>query len=193
MKIGIFGGTFDPIHWGHLLIAQEVLVGLSLDQILFIPAKLPPHKPYQKISAASHRLAMLKMALASNPYFHYSEIELQREGPSYTIDTLLTLKETFPSETEFFLLMGEDQLNIIEIWKEYRRIFELVSVVVFNRGGVSTRADVDQLGLSYIPFRVLNVEISGTLIRERIGQGKPIKYLVSEEVERYIYDNRLYL
>ncbi|RMF93299.1 MAG: nicotinate-nucleotide adenylyltransferase [Nitrospinota bacterium] len=192
MKIGIFGGTFDPIHLGHLLVAQEVLIALSLDQILFIPVRIPPHKPAQNITPAHHRLAMVKMAIASNPRFHYSEIELQREGKSYTIDTIIGLRRTFPAETEFFLLIGEDQLNAIDTWKDYRKIFELVPVVVFTRAGTVKRREVTHLGLTYTSLRVLNIEISGTLIRERIRQGQPIKYLVPEEVERYILENRLY-
>jgi len=198
-KIGIMGGTFDPIHIGHLFIAEETLERLNLDKILFIPAGVSPHKINSKTTAPQHRFLMTAIAVNSNERFYLSSIEIERQGPSFTIDTMRALRELYPKNIELFFITGGDTFIDLETWKDYDLLLELVSFVVFTRAGYDNelldkkiqhfregyRANITKI---CIPL----LEVSSTDIRERVKQGRTVKYLIPEGVEEYISKHRLY-
>jgi len=189
-KIGLFGGTFDPPHLGHLIAAQEVQDKLKLDRIFFIPACLPPHKKKVKISFIIHRLNMVKLAVRDNPGFKVSDLELRRKGPSYTIDTLRTLKNEYP-QAQFHLILGIDNLNHIHTWKKPEEIFKLSRVVFITRPGITLNKTSKWLNSSKL-LDVTKVDISSSDIRERIKKGKSIRYLVPDKILKYIASHNLY-
>ena len=189
-KIGIFGGTFDPPHLGHLIVAQEVRDKLKLDRIFFIPASLPPHKKKVRISEAFHRLRMVQLATQDNPNFKVLDLELKREGHSYTVDTLKALRKRYP-QAQFFLILGLDNLNHIHTWKKPEEIFKLSKVVFITRPGITLNKTSKWLNYSRL-LDVKEIDISSTDIRERIKKDKPIKYLVPEKVLQYIQRHNLY-
>lgn len=189
-KIGIFGGTFDPPHLGHLIVAQEVQDKLKLDRIFFIPACLPPHKKKVKISAAFHRLRMIQLATQDNSNFEVLDLELKRKGPSYTIDTLRVLKNAY-SQTQFHLILGIENLKHIHSWRKPEGIFKLSKVVFVTRPGVTLNKTSKWLNYSKL-LTVKEIDISSTGIRERIRKGKSIRYMVPEKVLKYIKKHKLY-
>jgi len=189
-KIGILGGTFDPPHLGHLIAAQEVQDKLKLDQICFIPTCLPPHKKKVRISSAIHRLRMVQLATQVNPRFKVLDLELNRKGYSYTVDTLKTLRKKYP-QAQFFLILGLDNLNHIHTWKKPEEIFKLSRVVFISRPGTTLNKATKWLKSSKL-LDVPRVDISSSDIRERIKRSKPIKYLVPEKVLQYIRRHHLY-
>ncbi len=189
-KIGLFGGTFDPPHLGHLISAQEVQDKLKLDRIFFLPASLPPHKKKVKISPAIHRLKMIRLATQDNHNFKVLDLELKRKGDSYTVDTLRELRKKY-SDTRFFLILGSDNLNHIHTWKSPGEIFKLSKVVFISRPGAGLNTDSKWLRHSRL-LDVKLIDISSSDIRMRIKQGKSIKYLVSEKVLKYIQRHSLY-
>lgn len=189
MKIGIFGGTFDPPHVGHLIAAQDACTALSLDRLFFVPAAIPPHKQNLQVSPAPTRIAMLQQALKSNDVFELCTLEVERSGPSYTVDTLRELKQKMPT-TSFVLLLGVDQIRDFGSWRGPDEIMELAEVVML------TRQDA-QAGEA-APFvkeivEVTRVDLSSTLIRQRVRDGQPIRYMVPDGVEEIIRRERLYL
>ena len=200
-KIGVLGGTFDPIHLGHLIVAEDLRQKLGLREMLFIPAgrpwlKLKEEKP---ISAAEHRLAMVKLAIASNPYFKVSTLETDRPGPSYSIDTVQELKAKLGDRAEIYFIVGPDALAELPQWKEPARLLELCQVVGMNRPGYA-RTDLRKLEKSVpgaskriMPVDVPLIDISSTDIRRRVAQRLSIRYLVPEAVEKYIAEHKLYL
>lgn len=197
-KIGILGGTFDPVHVAHLIIAEEAKSELGLDRVLFIPAGEPWMKSAQHITPAEHRVAMVRLAIGANSSFAISRVEVDRAGPSYTIDTLEVLAEELGLDTEIFLLLGWDSLATMPSWKEPDRITRMVRLVSFPRPGFS-RPDMGRLeaAISGIQSRLIIMEkpligISSSEIRTRIASGKSIRYLVPEKVERYISRKGLY-
>ncbi len=178
MKTGIFGGTFDPVHIGHLIVAQDAWAALGLDRVLFIPAAVPPHKRGRVIASPEQRLEMLRAATADDPRFEVSDIELRRPGPSYTADTVRALREQDP-EDELFLLLGIDQYREFHTWREPEVIARLARLVVLSRGGEeATPTDPAHLVLD-----VTRIDISATEIRRRAAAGEPVRYLVPGEVE----------
>lgn len=189
MKLGIFGGTFDPVHIGHLIVAQDAWAALGLDRVVFIPAAVPPHKRGRVAAAPELRLEMLRAATAGDARFEVSELELRRPGPSYTVDTLCELRERDPGGA-LFLLLGVDQFREFHTWREPERIARLANLVVLSRGGAeAARPPID------VPYRwlpVTRVDLSATEIRRRSGAGEPIRYLVPEAVERIIERERPY-
>jgi len=189
-KIGLFGGTFDPPHVGHLIAAQEVQDKLELDRIFFIPASLPPHKKKVKISSALHRLRMVQLATRDNPNFKVLGLELKIKGNSYTVDTLKALRKKY-SQIQFFLILGLDNLNHIHTWKKPEEIFKLSRVVFITRPGITLNKASKWLKFSKL-LDVPRVDISSTDIRERIKKGKSIRYLVPEKVLQYIKKHKLY-
>ncbi|MGB9594152.1 MAG: nicotinate-nucleotide adenylyltransferase [Anaerolineae bacterium] len=198
MRLGVFGGTFDPVHYGHLVAAEEVRYRLRLDKVLFVPAGLPPHKLDHDITPTRHRLAMLELAIASNPGFALSRVDIDRHGPCYTVDTLALLHEEYGPGTELFFLMGMDSLAEILTWKDPERLIRLARIVVVGRPGF--QADVDELDkvLPGAAERICIVdtplmEVSSSDIRRRVREGAPIRYQVPEAVEAYIHAHRLYL
>ncbi|MFH1136010.1 MAG: nicotinate-nucleotide adenylyltransferase [Pseudomonadota bacterium] len=211
--LGILGGTFNPIHIGHLRAAEEVAELFGLEKVIFIPAARPPHKKPAPVVDFRHRLAMVKIAAADRPGFVASDLEGQREGPSYTVETLRCLLDEFGPAARLFFLTGLDSFLAIETWKDFRHLFELTDFVVFTRPG----ADIEPLGttirekispdylwneapaayqsptLKTIFFRpVTMIDVSSTRIRELIGQGRSIRFLLPEKVRRYIIKNNLY-
>lgn len=198
MRLGVFGGTFDPVHCGHLVAAEEVRYRLRLDKVLFVPAGMPPHKLDHDITPTRHRLAMLELAIASNPGFALSRVDIDRHGPCYTVDTLALLHEEYGPGTELFFLMGMDSLADLLTWKEPERLIRLAWIVVVGRPGF--QADVDELDkvLPGAAERICIVdtplmEVSSSDIRQRVREGAPIRYQVPEAVEAYIRAHRLYV
>lgn len=199
-RIGIMGGTFDPIHYAHLFIAQTALDELNLDKILFIPTGRPPHKRENIITDACKRIDMLKLAVKSNPKFDISTIEITRGKTSYTIDTIRELQQYYNKGTEFYFIMGSDAFKYIETWKNYKELLKIAKFVVMTRQVLRnglldekirflTKERDANIKKIEIPF----LDISSTIIRKRVKKGNPIKYLLPENVEKYIFDNGLYM
>ena len=191
MRVCIFGGTFDPPHIGHLLIAQTVCEAENFDKILFMPANRPPHK--KNISGVEDRLAMLNIAIEGNPNFEISDLEIKRGGVSYTIDTLKALKPSIVTEKDdLFYLIGSDSLLELIHWKEPRDILKNCNVVVAIRPGFRP-SDIPAWILHRIQFaNVPRFEISSSNIRTRWRENKTIRYLVTLPVWEYINQNQLY-
>lgn len=183
MKIGIFGGTFDPPHIGHLRLAQEALEILKLDKVLFIPCYLPPHKTRPEADA-EHRFKMLIVATEDNPTFEVSEIEMKRKRISYTVETLEEIYQTIGGE--LFLLIGSD--SDISSWRDPKKILSLAKIVVFPRIGFEIGEE-----FPHIRLNTTIINISSTDIRKLLKTGRSIKYLVPQAVEEYIHKNRLYI
>jgi nicotinate-nucleotide adenylyltransferase len=192
MKMGLFGGTFDPVHMGHLRAAENARDALHLQSVHFIPVGAPPHRPGPR-SAAVDRYAMVALATSGNPSFVPSETEVSREGPSYTIDTLVSMREAYPSD-DLVLIVGSDAFGEIASWKEPERIFSMCRVAVVHRPG---EVPGSEMALELSGDRVSWVEaaglpISATDIRRRVGEGRSIRYLVPDLVADYIQKRGLY-
>ncbi len=202
MRVGILGGTFDPIHLGHLIIAEESRLGLSLDRVLFVPAGQPWLKEGQPLTEAGHRLRMVELAVASNPHFDCLRSELARPGPSYTVDTLEELRAGLGPEVELHFILGRDAFASFHRWKEPERLLDLSRLVVVSRPGY--REEQGEGGIDRIRARyreraaritVLSVpwvNFSATEIRRRAAAGISFRYQVPEPVERYITEHGLY-
>ena len=198
-KIGLMGGTFDPVHHGHLLMAEAVREQYGLDKVLFIPAAQPPHKQGRKVAPAYMRLLMTEMAVCDNPYFEVSQIELHREGPSYSVDTLRELRSLHGSETEFYFITGADAVNELATWHEPEELLRLCHFIAATRQGCALNLPRlrRELGERVVRERIHELstpelEISSTNIRARIRVGLSIKYLVPGTVEAFIYKEGLY-
>jgi nicotinate-nucleotide adenylyltransferase len=190
-KIGILGGTFDPIHMGHLVLAEQVKERLKLDGIIFIPCFKSPHKTRQKLSPAKDRLHMTRLALQDNPYFSVSDIELKRRGVSYTIDTLRELKKLHPG-SEVYFLTGSDVVNELNTWRDPEKIYRLVRMVIAVRPGFDQIDSENRFVKKSIVVKITGLDISSTELRNRVKRGKSIKYLVPLKVEQYIRKKSLY-
>jgi len=195
---GILGGTFDPIHYGHLIAAEYACHNYKLDKVLLIPAASPPHKELEQVQPAMHRYQMVQLAVKSNPCLEVSPVEMERKGLSYTVDTLAYLQGKFP-EVEFFFIVGADSLFFMHSWKEPGRLAELCRFIVVTRPGYKIERNAPSLGRlpDIIWDRMLQMEIPGldissSDIRQRVAAGKPIKYLLPPEVEEYIFEQGLY-
>jgi nicotinate-nucleotide adenylyltransferase len=212
-RIGLLGGTFDPIHIGHLRVAEEALEALSLDSFVFIPAAAPPHKPDRRIESFEDRWRMLELAVGDHPHFELSDIERRLPGKSYTVVTLRELREHYPPGTELFFLVGLDAFWELDTWYRFKELFGLASIVVVRRPGyppddlirflrraVSPLFSLDAGGdvfrhPSLYPVHCLRntvLEISSTRIRKLVAEGRSIRYLVPHEIMRYITRNNLY-
>ena len=187
MKIGILGGTFNPIHIGHLILAEEVREKLKLDKVIFVPTYLAPHKDNSDIAPAHARLAMTKLAIKGNGYFLASDIEIKRDGCSYTIDTMKEFKKLYPQD-ELYFIIGSDLLKYLDDWKDLQEIIKMVRFIVATRPGYPLEKIPSHI--STIPIRA--VDISGFEIRKAIKENKSFRYLVSELVLKYINKKRLY-
>jgi len=186
MRIGILGGTFNPPHIGHLILAEEARDRFRLDKVFFIPNYFPPHKDVP-LAKAEDRLEMVKLSIKDNKNFVCLDIEIKRGGRSFTIDTVRQLRKRYPNE-ELFLILGSDLAKDFATWKDYRQLLGMVKVLVAKREGDVTGKNK----LGFIFFDVVQVDVSSSLIRERIKEGLPIKYLVHPQVERFIKRRRLY-
>lgn len=212
-RVGILGGTFDPVHHAHLAIAEAVRQALTLSGLLFVPAFLPPHKPTYTISAFAHRAAMLELAVAGRPGFQVSRLEAEREGPSFSIDTLKALRALLGPEIELFFIIGMDAFAEIHTWKAYRQLLNYTSFVVIGRPdqcrqscGQTVLADfpgyvfAEAAGCwqgepgqgAICPLAVVPMEVSSTRIREAVRQGRSIAAHVPPAVADYIKAQGLY-
>lgn len=187
MKIGILGGTFNPIHIGHLILAQELREKLGLDKIIFVPTYLAPHKDNSEIASASHRYKMIKLAIKANRQFLLSDAEIKRDGLSYTIDTLKEFKKLYPVDDLYFII-GSDLLKYLDEWKDLGEIINMVKFIVATRPGYPLEKIPSYI--STIPIRA--VDISGFEIRKAVRENKSFRYLVPEAVYKYINKNKLY-
>ena len=195
MRLGIFGGAFDPIHNGHLLLAEQSREQCQLDEVWFVPTKIPPHKEADSLSPDADRVEMLKLATAGRPEFVVSEIELNRAEVSWTVDTLRQLRDERPDD-ELFFLIGADSLRDFPTWKEPETIAELASVVAVNRGEASldelTAGLKPELSASVRLVTMPGISISATDLRSRVSAGKSIRYLIPRAVEEFILAQKLY-
>ncbi|MGI8913157.1 MAG: nicotinate-nucleotide adenylyltransferase [Chloroflexota bacterium] len=197
-RLGILGGTFDPIHSGHLVIAEEARVRLNLQEVRFIPAGQPPHKAGRPVTPASDRLTMVHRSIAGNPTFSVSTMEIERDGPSYTVDTLLQLHREEGPDCALFFIVGGDALPDLLTWRDPDRLLELCTLVVVRRPNVAP-VDLRQLE-AHLPAIAENIVlldgpqfgVSGTDIRQRVSDGLPVRYQVPELVWAYIQEHRLY-
>jgi len=217
VKLGILGGTFDPVHFGHLRIAEEARVAFNLDRVLFIPCHIPPHKNHKQAAAPKLRLEMLNLAVKGNPFFEISDIELNRKGKSYLIDTLADLMDLYGPATDLFFIMGADSFFEIGTWREYQKLFYLTNFIVVTRPDFAGELS-EQLVLSSLPvdigknfcydskscsikhisgrktylLKTTPFAISSTDLRQKVRGGKSIRYLLPFEVEKFIKETGLY-
>lgn len=199
-SIAIMGGTFDPIHFGHLAAAEAVRYFLGIDKILFVPTGNPYYKQKSGVTDKEIRYEMVSLAIKSNPYFEVSRIELDREGNTYTVDTLNALNELYNGEVKIYFIMGADSLNKIIYWKNVEEIFKLCEVVAVTRPGFNKdklKVNINEMRKKFnakVHFvEIPGLDISSTEIRERVKRGMPIKYLLPECIENYIINQKLYL
>ena len=198
MRVGVFGGTFDPIHLGHLAVARSIQSSLGLDNVIFVPAGQPWLKADTPVSRVKDRVQMLRLALARRRALELSTIEADRPGPSYTVDTMETLQRQLGSDADYFFLLGSDALMDIAKWKEPQRLIQLCQLVSFARPGFglptmeALEAAVPGISLRVVFAEVPQVNIRATDIRRRIAEGRCIQRLVPRAVERYILEHGLY-
>ena len=202
MRLGIFGGTFDPVHFGHLALAEECLAAANLDELWLVPAASPPHKGGKKLSRFDQRKEMLELAIAGNEKFKVEPMEADRPGPSFTIDTLEEIQKRKPND-ELFLIIGGDSALEFSTWKDPAKIASLATIIVRIRPGVIMPTEqefISQLGkeLGVVP-KVIFVagppflDVSSSLLKERVSNNKSIRYLLPRAVEVYIQQKKLYL
>jgi nicotinate-nucleotide adenylyltransferase len=197
VKLGVLGGTFDPPHKAHLVLAETARSSLRLERVVFVPAGDPWRKAGQEITPVHHRLAMVRLAVADEPYFEASTLEIEREGPSYTVDTLAELTERYGPDAELYFLLGEDALRDMPNWKEPERIAQLAHLVAAPRpGGTEAGALAEQaipgLAARVIPLDMPLIDISATDLRERASRGLSLRDLVPPAVAEYIEQHGLY-
>jgi nicotinate-nucleotide adenylyltransferase len=213
MKIGLFGGTFDPIHWGHLRSAEEVSETFDLDRVYFIPAALPPHKRGQTTTPARDRLQMVRLAVAKNPKFTVSTVEISRAGVSYSIDTIREFAATLEKHDSLYFIIGLDAFREIGTWKDFAEIFSLCNFIVTSRPGSKEKDPLKGTGVAVKKLfcydfqgknyrhisgtrvyfdELTDIAISASEIRALVREGKSIRYLVPAEVEKYIKRHALY-
>ncbi|HZY88045.1 MAG TPA: nicotinate-nucleotide adenylyltransferase [Gemmataceae bacterium] len=199
MRVGVFGGTFDPVHTGHLILAEQCREQGRLDEVWFVPAPRPPQKDETVLTRFEQRVEMLALATAGNPAFKIDELEKDRSGPSYTVDTLAELRRRHPGH-EFFLLVGSDTLADLPLWHEPRRLLELAGLLVMARPGnpvLSADELRQRLGPPAPPLRLEVVQtplidISSRDLRRRARAGRSLRYFLPRAVECYVRDKRLY-
>jgi nicotinate-nucleotide adenylyltransferase len=191
-RIGIFGGSFNPVHLGHLIPADDARAALGLDRVLFVPARVPPHKGAADLLDGDERAALIEAALAGEPAFEVSRADLDRDGPSYTVETIRIVRETLPEGAEVFLMMGSDSLADLPSWRSPDEILRLARVAVFPRPGHDPAAAPPQIRRSVRVLETPLVGISAQSIRDRIRAGRPFRYLVPDAVWRRIVEKGHY-
>ncbi len=220
MRIGLFGGTFNPVHHGHLRAAVEVCEGFDLKNLIFIPSALPPHKDIKEVASAEDRLEMVRLAIADTPEFILSDVELKRPGLSYTVDTVNHFKKNPSTKVELFLVMGIDAFLEIDTWKSFQQLFRMLPMIIMTRPLPDGQAHSlewenmttfiqEKISEDYrfserarcyhhdrhhpvYRFNISMLDISGTKIRHLIQQGRSIRFLLPEKVGKYIYERRIY-
>ena len=201
-RIGLYGGSFNPIHIAHLALAEHAAEALALERVIFIPARIPPHKRSEELASARHRVRMARLAVADNPRFSVSEIELKRPGRSYTIDTVRAMRKRFGGGAELFFLIGADTVGELKTWLEVRKLVTLCRFVPLGRPGVrlpgvgELAAEVGEKEARSIlrgMLKMPRLEISASDIRRRVAEGRSIRYLVPDAVGEYVRKHRLYV
>lgn len=197
-KVGILGGTFNPIHMGHLIMAELALEQFQLEKVIFMPSKNPPHKQGAFIASDEHRKQMIELSIKGNKKFELSTLELEREGITYTVDTLNYLVNNFPEE-EYYFIIGADSLFQLETWKEPKKILGLANIVAATRYHIAVEVMKEQVRYLENTYTgkieildIPTIELSSKSIRERIESGKTIRYFTPEKVHEYILANKLY-
>ncbi|MEA4846432.1 MAG: nicotinate-nucleotide adenylyltransferase [Clostridiaceae bacterium] len=198
-RIGVMGGTFDPIHYGHLVAAEAARVGFGLNKVIFMPAGNPPHKQLQEISCPEHRYRMTALAISSNPGFEISRLEVDKAGITYTFDTVKNLKSIYGEKSAIYFITGADAVLELLTWHNIGELLTLCKFIAVTRPGYDYQEleqKIEEISSNYggeiICLEAPLLDISSTDIRERIKNGKPVKYLLPEAVEEYIYKNGLY-
>jgi nicotinate-nucleotide adenylyltransferase len=196
VRLGILGGTFNPPHLGHLVCAQEAYLQLGLERVLLIPARIPPHKPVDEEPGPEHRLELCRLAVGDDERFAVSDLEIKRDGPSYTVDTLEQLHSQAP-DSELFLIVGGDVAAGLPRWREPERVLSLATLAVAKRRGTPRDAIENALGSlrggeKAQFFRMPRIGFSSTMVRTRVRAGQPVKYIVPDRVASYINEQRLY-
>ncbi len=210
-RIGLFGGTFNPIHLGHLRGAEEIYEAFQLEEVIFIPSSIPPHKVTEKVIEAEHRLEMVRLATSSNRHFSTSDVELSRPGRSYSIDTVQFFRER--GQDALFFILGSDAFEEIETWKDFQNLFSLCDLIVMTRPGSQKSNSSALLPRALVPnfrydsgkktwfhrsghllyFREISfLDISSTKVRELIEKERSVRYLIPAEVEAYVQEHGLY-
>jgi len=208
-RVGLFGGTFNPIHLGHLRGADEIRELFHLDEVIFVPSSIPPHKKTQEITKASHRLEMVRLAVSGNPYFSVSDVEISRSGKSYSIETIKYFRDR--GQDIFFFILGSDAFAEIESWKDFRNLFFLCHFIVMTRPrsekgprslpralapnfrhSSEEEAWVHVSGYMLYFKEISFLDISSTMVRELIEKGRSVRYLIPPEVQTYIQEHSLY-
>ncbi len=198
MRKGILGGTFDPIHNGHLAIVEEVRWRLSLDEVIFVPAGCPRLKPARPVANPEQRLHMVRLAISGSPYYKLSTVEIERPGPSCSVDTIAELRRQLDKNGELYFILGQDNLAGLPRWREPERLVRMCRLVTVPRPGhplpdlEALEASVPGLTESLIQFDAPHIDISASDIRERVSRGLPIRHLVPEAVADYIVEQELY-
>lgn len=190
------GGTFDPIHYGHLIGAEEARFRFRLEKVIFVPSGQPPHKKEYQVTPARHRLAMVLLATASNPYFIVSTEEIERPGPSYTIDTIRNYRARYGDSLDIYFITGADAILEISTWKENEKLVRLCRFIGITRPGYDLNQLSHRLPSSYLEridlLEIPTIDISSTELRERVRRGEPIRYLTPDAVCDYIAKEGLY-
>jgi nicotinate-nucleotide adenylyltransferase len=197
MRLGILGGTFDPIHIGHLILAEEAWYRLGLDQVLLAPAADPPHKRERGKSPAEQRVRMVELAIADNPHLALSRIDVDRPGPHYTLDMVRLLLEQYGPGAELYFLMGLDSLVDLPTWHRPLELMQQCHLVAFSRPDAVFDWNALEAALPGVRLRVILLpmpllQISGSDLRERARQGRPLRYQVLPDVEQYIQQHQMY-
>ena len=195
VRVGIIGGTFDPIHVGHLLVAENARVSMEMEEVVFIPTGQPWMKSGRALTPAHHRMNMVRMAIASNSFFRASSMEIDRPGPTYTVDTLREMRQELDGEDDLYFILGSDSSEKFHQWKEPEEVLRLCTIVTMPRTGSQNHhlSGIDQSGFGKVVFlKGPMVDISGTEIRRRVSLGLSVRYLVPDEVEHYIRRYGLY-
>ncbi|MDO8586602.1 MAG: nicotinate-nucleotide adenylyltransferase [Armatimonadota bacterium] len=195
--IGIVGGAFDPVHYGHLIIAEESRLEFGLDKVYFVPAGIPPHKKDYEVSGAEHRYAMTLLATQSNPFFECPRMEIERPGPSFTVDTIEQFHDEMGEDTDLYFITGADAILEILTWHEPHRLLSMCKLIAATRPGYNLDELHERLPREFVEQTIFletpGVHISSTELRNRVRNGKSIKYMLPEPVEAYIYSHGLYV
>lgn len=198
--IGIMGGTFDPIHYGHLRAAEEVRQGFGLERVVFVPSGRPPHKPISEVTPPEHRYLMAQLATADHPHFEVSRMEIDRDGPSYTLDTLKALRQVYGEEKDIYFITGLDAVLETPTWKSFTELFELADFIAVTRPGYDLSALIslkqvlgETLFKKIHPFPVTLLAIASSEIRRKLRERESVRYLIPDAVASYAEKERLYV
>ena len=189
MRIGLFGGTFDPVHLGHLIAAEDILKACKLDKVIFIPSARPPHKNEKSVTSAKDRFNMVKLAIKPFPGFEISDFELKKSGKSFTIDTVRYYKKNIKKTDRLYFIVGADIVEQLPTWKSWKELVKEVHFLIMTRPGFKVEKKAAKIGT---PVEIRNIDVSSSEIRHLIKKGLPPTFMVPEMVEKYIYEKQLY-